>query len=506
MTISFTFNGSSVSDIKILIWVAQASYQQVVPKTFDFTTEFYASATAPAYGYASIKAKGSAVVALGAVNTATTSAPTWGSNSKELGSNSNFYFTDVYAVGQFAEAAVDFTALGIDPATFSNMNACNPPFTRVLAKSRSSNSFASALSDFNGPFEFMDVPIIPSNITPTAPLTCVTSSVTLSPATYFSGAWYSWRTNDGTISGSTSDSSTITVNKPGTYYLSAAITQGCHLTIDSLVVTEDKNKPVATADVSDMVFPGQQVTLYGGDTTASNYMTSFGRSHGLLWNWKGPIGFTSTQQNPRTGNPGYYTLEVTEKRNGCVDSTFVYVIPYPTLAVRFTAFAAVPDRQNATCRLTWSVADTSAVKTFTVERNTGNGFTPVAIIAAANGTGLTDVLHPLPTTYRIKAEDKKGRVAYSTSLGVNAANLRKAPPVVFVNVQKEVFVKVVTDQHETMTFALSNLNGQVLVQKQLPVSAGNQLYRVTVGAGLQPGIYFVQLKSSHGITSAKLRW
>jgi hypothetical protein len=505
MTISFTFNGSSVSDIRILIWVAQTTFQQVVPKTFDFTTEFYASTSVSSYGYAAIKAKGSALVALGAVNTGATAVPIWGSNSKELGGNGNFYFTDVYAVGQFAEAAVDFTALGIDPATFTAMNACNPPFTRFLAKSRSSNSFASSLSDFNGPFEFLDVPIIPSNIAPAASITCLTPSVTLSPTTYYSGSWYRWRTNDGHISESNSDSSTITINKAGTYYLSAAITPGCNVSIDSLVVPEDKSKPVATADVSDMLFPGQQVTLFGGDPIASNYTTPFGGSQGLLWDWKGPTGFTSTLQNPKTGVPGYFTLRVTEKRNGCVDTAFVYVTPYPTLAVQFTAFTVAPDRQNGTCRLTWSVADSFSIKSYRVERNTGNGFSVLATFNAANQTSFTDRLQSLPATYRIGAEDKQNRTVYSTVVGVDPLTNPKLAPVVFVNAQKEVFARVVADQDDTMAFALSNLHGQVISQGQLSLIAGDRQYRVPVSSGLQPGIYIVQLQSRQGNATVKLR-
>src|SRR5205085_11687864 len=66
--------------------------------------------------------------------------------------------------------------------------------------------------------------------------------------------------------------------------------------------------------------PSGDLQLLGGDAVASNVLTPFGRSGGLTWEWKGPNGFASTEQNPLIFGDwiwGSYYLTVKEQRNGC---------------------------------------------------------------------------------------------------------------------------------------------------------------------------------------------
>ena len=66
--------------------------------------------------------------------------------------------------------------------------------------------------------------------------------------------------------------------------------------------------------------PSGALQLLGGDPVASNVLTPFGRSAGLEWQWNGPNGFTSTQQNPFITTEwlyGAYYLKLKELRNGC---------------------------------------------------------------------------------------------------------------------------------------------------------------------------------------------
>jgi hypothetical protein len=77
-----------------------------------------------------------------------TPAPAWGTTSKELGLQASRYYSSNYDKGQFAEAAIDFTLIGLDPALNINYDKCVPPYKRVMIKTRSSSSFASALQDF----------------------------------------------------------------------------------------------------------------------------------------------------------------------------------------------------------------------------------------------------------------------------------------------------------------------------------------------------------------------
>jgi VCBS repeat-containing protein len=59
-------------------------------------------------------------------------------------------------VGQVAEVAINFTQVGFDPSQlFGASLACDSPFSMVLAKSRASASFTSALKDYGGPYPFL---------------------------------------------------------------------------------------------------------------------------------------------------------------------------------------------------------------------------------------------------------------------------------------------------------------------------------------------------------------
>lgn len=511
MTISFSFNSSSVSNIKILVWVAQTTAQTVNPKGFDFIPgEFYASTSASAYGYAAIKPDGAGeIVAWGTVNTATTSTPSWGSNSKDIGSNNNNYFTDLYSVGQFAEAAVDLTALGMDPATFMNMSACNPPFTRFMTKSRSSSAFTSSLSDFNGPFEFLDVPTVPATTTIPGPLSCAASTVNLSSANYLQGAFYSWTTAGGNIAGSNNDSSTITVDKPGTYYLSAAITKGCIINVDSVVVTEDNWKPKASASVSNMLYPGAEVTLYGGDVAASNYTTPFGGSQGLWWNWKGPIGFTSTEQNPTTGHPGEYKLVVTEKRNGCSDSVLVYVTPYPTLPVTFTAFTITRGAQAGYNLLSWKVEDAGSVLFFEIEKSSDGrtyvSFAKKNAMITALHYSIYDAVPEADAYYRIKATANNGKIIYSPVVKVSGNNQPSNLLTITAGGAKTLLVTYKVKENESFLLQLTNSSGQVIWKETVPLQQGSGQKRIQLSSSIPPGIYWAIVAGKEKRATAKIR-
>jgi len=63
--------------------------------------------------------------------------------------------------------------------------------------------------------------------------------------------------------------------------------------------------------------PASTVVLLGGDPVASNIITPFGGSQGLMYSWTGPSGFSSSLRNPTTSVEGTYNLTVTEIRNGC---------------------------------------------------------------------------------------------------------------------------------------------------------------------------------------------
>jgi hypothetical protein len=146
-------------------------------------------------------------------------------------------------------------------------------------------------------------PTIPG-VTATAddPLTCATTSVTLSGNAGISGVTYSWSGPENF----TSSLQNPTVSIPGTY---------------TLTVTNPENGCIATAtaDVaSDTTTP--DVTAIGGTITCTNTsvtLTGSSSTSGVTYSWSGPNSFTSTDQNPTVNTIGTYTLTVTNLANGC---------------------------------------------------------------------------------------------------------------------------------------------------------------------------------------------
>jgi hypothetical protein len=91
---------------------------------------------------------------------------------------------------------------------------------------------------------------------------------------------------------------------------------------DVVTVSADTFPPVASFYITSSADLSHYV-LHGGSISASNYSTPFGGSQGLLWNWSGPNGFSSTIQTPQADTvKGTYQLIVTEQRNGCKDTAY----------------------------------------------------------------------------------------------------------------------------------------------------------------------------------------
>jgi hypothetical protein len=197
-----------------------------------------------------------------------------------------------------------------------NSGVCQPPFASVFFKSRSSHSFTSNLQDFAGPYDFLQPALDYTISAPTLTCSNPTGSIAIQNSTT---NYITWSTSNGNIT-STAATSAV-VNKPGTYTVQTSLAQGCPvLRTDVITIVTDTFAPIASFYSTTTSNPNQFI-LHGGDTAASNYSTPFGNSQGLLWNWSGPGGFSSTVQNPQTTYiTGTYQLIVTEKRNGCTDT------------------------------------------------------------------------------------------------------------------------------------------------------------------------------------------
>jgi gliding motility-associated-like protein len=150
---------------------------------------------------------------------------------------------------------------------------------------------------------------------------------------------YSWTGPNGFTSVLQSPlvSATATAAMAGTYTLTVTSSTGC---VNSTATTVVVNSlPVATASNNGPVCEGRQLTLSGGPSGLSSY------------EWIGPNGFTSIQQNPVVSSSataamaGLYTLTVTNS-NGCKGSAITNVIinplPVPTASNNGPVCAGAP--------------------------------------------------------------------------------------------------------------------------------------------------------------------
>lgn len=520
LDVSLTYTNSSVTDISIYIWVNVATYQNTFgQQKFNFVSgEFYGAGNNATWGYAKIVAKaGNTLPLWGSVNSGNITGPSWGTASKDLGSSTNSYYSLSDAMGQFSETAVDLTSIGVDPA-FNNTagNRCNPPFSRILIKTRSSASFTSALVDFAGPYNFLDAP--PASIINPQTLTCSRSSVILASASINNGMYYSWSTSNGSIAGK-SDTSVITINKPGKYYLSTSVSPGCPQNKDSVVVRSDNFKPVASASWSGLI--NQTFTntsqLLGGDINLSNYSTPYGLSQGLLWKWSNPKGFTSTLQNPVTADTGRHQLIVTELRNGCKDTAYTNVLWYK-VAVLETKFGALTASATASQKVNvqWTMKSEDVKEIYELERSEdGMNFKKVFSVSSMS-VGSTGIYHfnddissvssPM-IYYRIKIVLASGGNIYSPMVKVVNKEIVNGNYVtgMFQKSISAIQVNYFTRNTQAVELRMIDISGKILANASQRSVGGNNSYLFTSSSSrLKNQIVVVEVVIGNEIHTQKM--
>ncbi len=156
---------------------------------------------------------------------------------------------------------------------------------------------------------------------PPGTLTCAQPTTMLNGTGSSSGAIFSylWAASAGgnIVSGGT----TLfpVVNAAGTYTLQVTnSTNGCTATA-STTVSSSIQPPTATTT-------GGQITC----TTPSVTLTVTTNASPATFNWAGPGGYTSTQQNPVVSSAGTYTVTVTNTSNGCSNTATASVTPNST--------------------------------------------------------------------------------------------------------------------------------------------------------------------------------
>lgn len=485
MQISFTFNSSNVQSINIYVWVSLQTYNTIIPKYFDFIPNSFIAGTLAGYGYAEITAKqpGAPLPVWGLVNATTIPGPSWGTTSKDIGSSGLNYYSANYATGQFAEIGIDFTALGVDPAFNPYNNPCTPPFTRVIAKTRSSASFSAALKDFTGPFPFVLDFTPPPAITPPGVLSCNVTSLNVKPDTLVSPGNYMWSTTDGNIT-SRSDTPFITINKAGTYVLKTRTFLGCSSRTDSVTIEADNYKPVATAGGPYYVTTLNPIALLqGGDAAASNYSTPYGGSQGLVWKWTGPNSFLAGTQFGDVVDTGKYTLTLTELRNGCEATATANVIFLSTLPIKLTNLAAVGVNKN-TIDVKWSTATEDGNEKYILERSIdGRNFSPVYNVTVSKASsesnyGYRDDVTGLSTNtiyYRVNIYSHSALYSVSKVVKINTKPDQANSHIISVTQNGNKTNPVVNFYSSVSGMAwlnVTDIDGKVLFKTFMQASAG----------------------------------
>jgi gliding motility-associated-like protein len=172
---------------------------------------------------------------------------------------------------------------------------------------------------------------IPPVITTNSPI-CAGNSLTLNAAT-ISGAVYNW---SGPAGFASSEQNPVIANAPvnttGVYSVKATV-NGCTGNASSATVSVNSIPAAPVLSSNSPVCEGNTIRLASGSVATASY------------NWYGPNGFTSTQQNPllpaaATAATGQYTATITV--NGCTSPASVLSITVN----RLPEAPAVPSRIN----------------------------------------------------------------------------------------------------------------------------------------------------------------
>ena len=111
-------------------------------------------------------------------------------------------------------------------------------------------------------------------------------------------------------SGFTSTIAEPEVSVPGEYTVTATVVNGCAISATVDLLPSDGGDPcpdiVATAVGTKLTCTIKEATLQAG----ASYIDKSPVTSGLTYSWNGPLGFTSTQQNPLVSAAGTYTVAI----------------------------------------------------------------------------------------------------------------------------------------------------------------------------------------------------
>lgn len=519
--LSFDYKSNTGFTVEPRIWVADSFRNSALgtyvnPSNFNWvsgSTAFDKLNSSSKYGYQAIAPKSGAQFAWGVANkNGESHTPPWGALNV-AGSWDSMYDSE-----QFIEISVNFTTLGVDPADIPGIDPCSVPYRTISYRTRQASSFTSTVEDFAGPFPFWRYPVIGTGGLGDT-LDCINTSQILSVDQEYSLAYYNWTVKPGSggvIDAYSTDSTEITVSKPGIYILESAPLQGCYLNRDTVIILQDTAHPVAKITLLDTLITNSvsAVLLYGGDTTATyNRMNLdagvFGPSKGLVWEWTGTNNFTSSIQFPSVQDSGEYHLVLTELRNGCSARDSVTVVLLP---VEFGPFhcASVPSG----IQLSWETLSESDLSHFSVQKWTGKGFEQIGRVEAKGQTDqMTNYIfldnRPAkgPNVYRLETISSSHKhIAYSEPCVTHISGGDLNNPFVF-NVYPNPGYGTVTvisalhaDAHADLF--LYDLTGKVIKKENLTFSNRGTV-KMDIST-ISPGVYYLSIPSGEYPQTVKL--
>ena len=227
---SAEYSSSSLSLLQARIWIDKADLL-ITPVAFSWDGDFDGANNGSTYGYASIipKTAGSFYTGLQC------SSDEWaGSFSLVRADNT---VTTTYLAKQFMEFSVNLSKLGLDPVQYG-INPCGTPFRRVLIKTRASTSFTAELKDFIAPFSLFNYAAVDAYAS-TIYFCGTMPNTSINVYNPNMDLLYTWSTTNGNIVGSNTGP-VITVNSPGTYFVSQRFDAICpDHTLDSVTILFD---------------------------------------------------------------------------------------------------------------------------------------------------------------------------------------------------------------------------------------------------------------------------
>jgi hypothetical protein len=327
MVVNFNLTGGgTIPSLEMRIWVKRSDRLTITPAQFNWGVEYDGASQGSEFVYAAIVPKTTGN-ACGYVNLANekSPAPPWGHKGTKTNSFTNVF--DDYALAEFG---INLTAFGLDPAFIPGFNSCFFPHKTVCVKTRTSESFTSALKDFITPMSWArNTPVIASG----GVLSCLNTTTTLSPVPLRSDATFFWTTTDGNIVGN-ANQAVITVDKVGSYTLHTTLNNGCPMEPSTYVVINDPSRPFfGNTTVS--------TTVSCNGNTGTINITPTGGTAPYSYSWSGPSSFSSTQRNLTGLAPGTYTVTITDNI-GC-STTATAVVPAAT------PISVTPTVTNVSC-------------------------------------------------------------------------------------------------------------------------------------------------------------